>query len=163
MFDLDGDVVGEVRKLAMNSIHDVESMANPIEEIRVPEGDVLRASIHLGADVLKYDLAWYDTELAIVDRHDRAMTTTVFAAAARFGVTDNPTVSRWHLKRNILVQGRQGAAVLSEYNKQRKLAQSNTAHQHTGSSAPVSFVLFPFSFFIVAVSFSFSVYVSFYF
>ena len=95
----------------MNGIHDVESMANPIEEIRVPEGDVLRASIHLGADVLKYDLAWYDTELAIVDRHDRAMTTTVFAAAARFGVTDNPTVSRWHLKRNILVQGRQVAAV----------------------------------------------------
>ena len=66
----------------MKCIDDLESVLDSVEEIRIAEGDVLRAGGHLAADVFHDDVAAHDAENAFVDGHDRAVAAEMFATAA---------------------------------------------------------------------------------
>ena len=79
-------------------------MADPVEEVRIAEGDVLRARRDLRAHVRQHDVDRDDAEAAVVDRHDRTVTAAVLAAAARLGVAGDPAV-RADLQRGVARQG----------------------------------------------------------
>ena len=64
---------------------DSAGMSRAVEEIGIAEGDVLGAGGHLLIDVREHDVGRDDAELAVVDRHDRAMPAAMLAAAGRIG------------------------------------------------------------------------------
>ena len=70
---------------------DRDGMADPVEEIRVAEGDVPRAGGDLRPHIGEHDVAGDDTEPPVVDRHHRTVPAAVLAAAAGLGVSrDSP-------------------------------------------------------------------------
>lgn len=90
MLDLNGDVVSEARKILVQGFDERDGVANAIEKIGVAERDVGGAGGDLLANVDEDDVTVHDAENAVVNGNDRAMATQVFAAAAGFGVTDDP-------------------------------------------------------------------------
>lgn len=87
MFDFDGHVVGQMRMVSVKSFEDASGVGDAIEEIRIAEGDVLRACCDLltnvGENYVERDYA----ELALINGNDGAMAAEMFAAAGGFGVT----------------------------------------------------------------------------
>src|SRR5258706_6880366 len=88
MLDLDGRVVGDERKLAMQFLNDAHRVGGSIEEIGIAEGDVLRAGGDLLANIVQHYVALDDAEVALINRHNRAVAAQMFAAAAGLGVGD---------------------------------------------------------------------------
>ena len=88
VLDLDGDVVGQARMLAVQGFDDRHCMPNAVEKVGVTESNVLGARRNLTADVLQHHLALHNAECAVVNRHNRAVAAQVFAAAAGLGVAD---------------------------------------------------------------------------
>lgn len=89
VFDLDGDVVGESRKLPVQSLDKRHRVPDAIEEIWITKRDVLGARSDLLANVFQYDFAIYYAKDAVVDRDDGAMAAEMLASPARFRVTGN--------------------------------------------------------------------------
>ena len=89
VLDLDGDIVGQSREFAVECADDVEGVARTVEEIRVAEGDVLRAGGDLTANVLEHDLGLDNSELAVIDGDEGAVAAHMLAAAAGFRVSDD--------------------------------------------------------------------------
>src|SRR4030095_16787009 len=110
MLNLDGYVVGKLRELRMQLVHDTRGVGNAIKKIRIAESDVPRAGCNLLADISEYNIARKHTELAGINRHDRTMTAKMFAAARRFGITGGPmrAVRKHHM--GVFAQWRQGRA-----------------------------------------------------
>src|ERR1051326_1013548 len=82
VLDFDGDVVRDAREFAMKSVDKFEGMLDTVEKIRITERDVLGAGRDLLAYVGEDYVAVYDAEDAFINRHDRAMTAEMLAAAA---------------------------------------------------------------------------------
>ncbi len=61
-------------------------MADAVEEVRIAEGDVARASADLGANVGQHDVNRHHAKTAVVYRHDRTVTAPMLAPAARLRV-----------------------------------------------------------------------------
>src|SRR5829696_1131447 len=97
MLDLDGDVVGQARKLARHGGHQLARVPRAVEEVGIAEGDVPRALLNLSPDVLDYDRDGDDAEAAVVDRNDRTVPAAMLAAAARLGIAGNaPLAANLH-------------------------------------------------------------------
>ncbi len=90
MFHLDRDVIGQRRVGGVQRLDNAERVRRPVEEIRVPERDVLRASGHLRGHIGEDDVGLHDTELTAIDRDHGAMPAQVTAPPARLGVADDP-------------------------------------------------------------------------
>ena len=67
----------------MQRAHDPQRVRRAVEEIRIAEGNMLRAARDLLADVGEHDRGGDRAEMPLVHRHHRAMTAPVLAAAAR--------------------------------------------------------------------------------
>src|ERR1700687_4319114 len=103
MFDLDGHIVGDLRKLAMKRLDQFRRVANAIEKVRVAKRNMLRAGGHLLADVLEHNFAAHNSKDAFVHRHDGAVAAEMFAAAAGFrGADDSIANARDHEVRVLL-------------------------------------------------------------
>src|SRR6266404_5613701 len=73
----------------MKRRNEFHGVTDAVEEIRIAEGDVLRAGGHLAANVFEHHLAADDSKDALIDRHDGAMAAKMLAAAARFRRTND--------------------------------------------------------------------------
>ncbi len=94
MLDLDRDVVAHVRMRRVQRVDDAHRVRRAVEEIGIAERDVRGAGGDLRGDVGEHDVRLHDAELPVVDRHDRTMPAQMPAAAARFGVADEPSLGR---------------------------------------------------------------------
>jgi hypothetical protein len=65
-------------------------MPDPVEKVRVAEGDVLRPRGHLSPDVFQHHLSLDDPELPAVHGDDRAVTAQVLATPAGLGIAHGP-------------------------------------------------------------------------
>src|SRR5438105_9605851 len=93
VLDLDGYIVGEMRILGVQPGDNGERVADAVEKVRITEGDVLRAGLHLAPNIFQYDLLLDDPEVPVIDRNNRAVPAQVPAAAACFRVADNMRLS----------------------------------------------------------------------
>ena len=89
VLDFYGDVIGHIRKFAMEFLDEWNRVADTVEKVRIAERNVLRAGRHLPANVFQYNPARYDAKDAVVNRHDRAMPAKMLAAAAGFRRTND--------------------------------------------------------------------------
>ena len=64
----------------MQRFNDRDGVANTIEEVRIPKGDVLGAGCNLATNVLEHHVTLHDTECAVVYRHDWAVTAAMQAS-----------------------------------------------------------------------------------
>src|ERR1700758_4442483 len=94
VFDLDGDVVSKMRKLAVQRFQKHHRVPDAIEKIRITERDVLRARRHLLANVFEHNFAVHYAENAVVNGDDRTMSAAVLTTATRFSVARNAVFSR---------------------------------------------------------------------
>ena len=82
MLDFGREVVGHLREFLVHGAHDFERMAGAVQKIRIAERQMFRAGVHLPPDVFQHGMFRDQKEPALIDRHDRAMETTVEAAPA---------------------------------------------------------------------------------
>ena len=111
VLDLDDRVVGERREFAVERFDDPARVRRAVEEIGIAERDVRRALLHLRADVGEHDVDGDDAELAVVDRHDRAMAAAVLAAARGVGRADDLARAVRHLQRRVAIERGQPRAI----------------------------------------------------
>src|SRR5215510_2196310 len=83
VFHLDYDVVSHIGKFAMQRFNDPSRVSRTIEEIRIAERDVAGTLFDLRTHIGEDRFYGHDPELAVVDRHDRAMPAAVLAASGR--------------------------------------------------------------------------------
>ena len=88
--DLHGDVVGELGEAGVECADQRQGVARAVEEVRVAEGQVLRAGGNLLRHVREDHLLGDDAEAPVVDRDHRAVAAGVLAAAAGLGVAGDP-------------------------------------------------------------------------
>ena len=88
-------------------------MAEAIEEIGIAEGNVLRASGDLLANVLHDDVAADDAKNAFVNGDDGAMAAEMLAAAAGFGGTDEARCGAGDVEMGVLGDRREVGAIRS--------------------------------------------------
>ena len=93
VFDLDGDVVSNLRKLAVQRFYKHHPVADAIEKIRITKRDVLRSHCHLLANIFEHNFAVHNPENTVVDGDDRAVTAKMLASAACLRVTRNAVFS----------------------------------------------------------------------
>ena len=89
MLDLDRGIVSEAWIGAVKFIHNRQGVPDPVEKVRVAEGDVRGSRRHLPPDVLDHHFSLDNAKTALIDRHNRAMAAQVFAASACFRVPDH--------------------------------------------------------------------------
>ena len=111
VLDLDGDVVADLRELAVHRLDDGQRVRRPVEEIGIAKGDVLGARVDLPANVLQHDFALHDAKNPVVNGHHRAVPAQVFAAAAGFGIAGDLEASFRHQQVRVLAQRRQAGAI----------------------------------------------------
>src|SRR5215475_2914905 len=85
MLNLDGDVVRDAWKFTMEFVNQFQCVTNPVKEVRIAKGNMLRDRRNLLADISHHHVATHDAKDPLVDRHDRAMPAKMLAAATRFG------------------------------------------------------------------------------
>src|SRR5262245_20661833 len=109
--DLYGDVVGELRKLRVQLIHDARGVRHAIEKVRIAESDVPSADRDLLANIAEDYFARNNTKLAGIHRDDRAVAAKMFAPARRFGVADGVVRSIRENNVRVLAEFRQAGAI----------------------------------------------------
>ena len=99
MFDLDGHIIGHFREFPVQGVYDRQHMPGTVEEIRIAEGDMLCAHLHLLADICQHHFFLHHPEAAVIDRHNRAMAAGMLTAAGSFHVAGDPggAVAEVHL------------------------------------------------------------------
>ena len=90
---------------------DGQGVRRAVEKIRIAEGDVFGADGDLGADIAEDDGAIDDTEGALVDGDDWAMTAKMFAAARGFGVADDAAGAVGHAQARVIFEVGEAGAV----------------------------------------------------
>ena len=88
VLDLGGDVEGELGPALVQRAHDSQRMAPPVEEIRVPEGDVLRSEFNELIDVGEHDVRRNEPDSPSIDHGNRAVPALVRAPVAGLDVAD---------------------------------------------------------------------------
>ena len=111
VLDLDGNVVSERGKFAMQRLDDGDGVANTVEEVGVAEGNVAGAGGDLLANVSEDDVALDDAEGTVVNRHNRTVSAEMLAAAAGFGIADDAMAFTRHDEMGVLFERRETAAV----------------------------------------------------
>jgi len=86
-------------------------VTDPVEEVRISEGDVLRAGRDLAADVFQHHLALDDAKRAVVHRYDGTVTAQVLAAPADLGMPHDTGAVVRQGEMCILFQRRQVVAI----------------------------------------------------
>src|SRR5213080_5448095 len=97
--------------LAVERFHDLHRVTDPVEEVGIAEGDVLRASRDLAADIFPHHLALDDAKRAVVYRHDGTVTAQVLAAPAGLGVAHDAGAVVGQGQMCVLFQRRQVVAI----------------------------------------------------
>ena len=82
VFDFNGHVIAELREFTMRGFDNGERVPRSVEEVRIAERDVLRASVNLLADIIQHDVALNHAERAVVHWHDRTVPAKMFASRA---------------------------------------------------------------------------------
>ncbi len=95
----------------MKFLNEIHSVTDAIEEVRIAEGNVLRAGGHLLADILHHDVAADDSKDAFVNRDDGTMAAKMFAAAAGFRRADEAESAAGNDEMSVLFDGRHIRAV----------------------------------------------------
>src|SRR5215472_2767097 len=95
MLNLGRHVVTDAGKLPMKFPEQLHRVTNPIEKIRIAEGDMLSPLRYLLANIFEHSFAIYDSEDSVIDGDDRAVPAQVFAAPARFRVAGHTMLARW--------------------------------------------------------------------
>ena len=108
---LNGHVVREPGMLAVERFHDLHRVTDPVEEVGIAEGDVLRAGRDLAADIFQHHLALDDAKRAVVHRHDGTVTAQVLAAPAGLGVAHDAGAVVGQGEMCVLFQRRQVVAI----------------------------------------------------
>src|SRR5271154_3471343 len=111
MFNLDGDVVGQLRKFAMQRLNNRQRMRGTIEKVRIAEGNVLRPSLNLLANIFQYHVAIDNPKCAVVNRHNRAVTAVMLAAAAGFRITNRARLPGGHDEPRIFLEWDHSSAI----------------------------------------------------
>src|SRR5271170_7913697 len=66
----------------MQRLNNRQRMRGTIEKVRIAEGNVLRPCLNLLANIFQYHVAIDNPKRAVVNRHNRAVTAVMLAAAA---------------------------------------------------------------------------------
>ena len=110
VLDLDGDVIAEQRKFAVQRFDDRKRMRRPIEEIRIAKGNVLGAGVDLPANIFEHDFLRHYAEDSVVDGNDGAVPAEMFASPAGLGVARDFKAPFGHQQMCILSEGRQAGS-----------------------------------------------------
>ncbi len=110
MLDLDGDIVGDFRKLAMQGLDDANCVRGPVEEVRIAERDVPGAGRDLLADVGQNDIRLHNAEGPLIHRDHRTMPAQMLTPARCFRVAGD-TLFGAGAELGILTQSRQAGAI----------------------------------------------------
>ncbi len=95
MLDLDGHVVGDVRKFAVERFYKLHRVPDSVEKIRIAKRNVLRAGRYLLANIRKHDLAVHNAKNALVHRDNRTVPAKMLATTAGFRRSDHSiTIAR---------------------------------------------------------------------
>src|SRR5260370_40351945 len=86
-------------------------MAAAFEKVWVADRDVLRARNNPLADIGQNNFAIHHTENPLVNRHNRTVTTEMFAAAACLGGSRNPMGALRHHHMGLFLKRRQPRSV----------------------------------------------------
>jgi hypothetical protein len=105
------DIIGHGWMGGMKCFDDTHPMCRPIKKIWIAEGDVLRTRIDLGLNVCQHDVGLHDTKLPVVNRHNRTVPAQMPTPAARLGRAHEPAAPIRHLKRRVLGERGQAAAI----------------------------------------------------
>ena len=132
VFHLDHDVVGEAWPLARESFDDAPRVGGAVEEVGIPERDVLRAGRHLVPDVPEHRVGLHHAELTVVHGHDRAVTASVLAPAGRLRVARNPALTGRQLQGGVSVERGQPGAVRRDEPQPRQGVRSGVGGNHPG-------------------------------
>jgi len=111
MLDLDRHVVRDIGIGRMERVNHPHRVRRPVEEVGIPERDVLRTGFHLHVDVGEDDVDGDGTKLSLIDRHHGAMTAEMFASAARLGRADDSPAAVGELQRRVAAKRRQASAI----------------------------------------------------
>jgi len=82
VLDFDGGVISYRWKFAMKFFYQWNGMADAVEKVWVPEGNVLCARHHLPPYVFQDNLSRHDAKYAVVHGNNRAVPAQMFAAPA---------------------------------------------------------------------------------
>ena len=95
----------------MQRVDDAHRMGRAVEEVGVAERDVARSGSDLLADVVEHDVDRHDAEATPIDRHHRAVTAQVLAAATRLDEAADPLLAIRETKLGVAVERGQVGAV----------------------------------------------------
>ena len=110
VLDLNGHVVRYGRKFPMKRPDKIHRVTNAIKEIRITEGNMLRAGGHLAANVFEHHVAANNSKDPFVDGNDGAVAAKMLATAARFCRTnDAKAISGNDEMRVLLYRGHSGS------------------------------------------------------
>ena len=110
VLDLDRDVVADARDAPRAAPTTIRiACVGPLKKSGSPKVMCRAPAATCAADVGEHDVGLHDAELPLVDRHDRTVPAQVPAAAAGFGVADQPALAVRHLQRGVVRERRQAA------------------------------------------------------
>src|ERR1700731_3710333 len=111
MFDLDGHVVGDSRKLAMKRLNQLHGMPYPIKKIRITKRNMLRPSRHLLPNIRQHHVALHNPKHTVVNRHNRAMPAKMLASPASLSRSHNSVPATRQNKMRILSNRRESRPI----------------------------------------------------
>src|SRR5690242_1613405 len=96
MLNFYGCVIGQLWKLGVERANHSECVSRSIEKVRISKRDVLCAAGNLAPYVSKDQIHRNDSELPLVNGHNRAVSAKVFAASAGLRKTHSPAAAVRH-------------------------------------------------------------------
>ena len=88
VLDLNGNVVGEVRKFLVKPFDKRDAVTDSVEKVRIAKGDMFCTIFDLIPNVLEHDFSLYDSEFTLVDRDNGTVPAHVLAAASGLGIAN---------------------------------------------------------------------------
>ncbi len=107
VLDLNSHVIAEVRESPMQRLDYGDGMCRSVEEVRIPEDDVLGTCLNLPADVLEDHLPLHHPKAPAVDGHDRAVPAQVLAATRGLDVAADFVTAAGQLQAGVVGKRRQ--------------------------------------------------------
>src|SRR5918997_4298595 len=111
MLNLDGGIEGRLRKLRVQLAREAQCVRRPVHEVRIAKRNVARALRDLLANVLQHHFPRYRAEMALKDRHHRAMAAQMLTAARGFGEAYDLTAAVRQFQVRVVGKRRQTAAI----------------------------------------------------
>ena len=111
MLHFDRHIIGEIGKFTVQCFDNGDSMTRAVKKIRVAKGNVLCPNCNLVANIGQHHCAPDHAKLTAIDRHNRAVAASMFAAACRFGITNCARLTIAQIQKGIALECRQISAL----------------------------------------------------